>query len=125
MLGPGFTIPVVFAPSHFIITVRSLRWPADIPKSPYQVPVKGCPSWAKADAVKRSTAASRKNERTDFIKIPTLRYKKFRVVDFGLASKHEFRAMVIILANVLERIGVGAPTHREHLSRPRRCVRAR
>src|SRR5204863_7246614 len=59
------------------ITVRSLRWPGDIPKSPYQVPVKGCPSWATAATVIVNTAATTKNKRTDFIRLLPYGTKNF------------------------------------------------
>src|SRR5262245_29709457 len=120
--GPGFTIPVVFDPSHFSTTVRSLRLAGAEPKSPYQVPVNGCPSWAIADTVKIRTVAKRKTKRTDFIPTPPLRNKEFRVVDLGLAAEHQLGTVVIVLAYVFKWVEVGTPPHGENGCRPRRCI---
>src|SRR6185295_7575101 len=75
--GPGLTIPVTFLPSQFMITVKSLRFVAVWPNSPYQVPVIGCPSWATADAVNERTIR-RLIKHTDFTRIqpPYLRNKQ-------------------------------------------------
>src|SRR4051812_14015675 len=108
-----------------MMTVRSFRLLAVLPKSPYQGPVSGCPSCAMAENVSVRTTARRKTKRADFIRILTpnllaivLWNKEFRIVDFGLAAEHQLRAVIVVLADVFKRIGVGSPPHGEHIRRP-------
>src|SRR5690349_15696908 len=49
--GPGLMSPVTFLPSQFMTSVTGCRWVAVGPQSPDQVPVKGYPCWANANAV--------------------------------------------------------------------------
>src|SRR5262245_37854829 len=98
-------------------TVRSFLFAEFIPKSPYHVPVSGCPSWAMAEAAIIQAAASKKATRKNFIN-PPLRYVKLRVIDLGLTAQHEFGAVVVILADVFKCVCVGLPSHRKHLRRP-------
>src|SRR5471030_1960856 len=66
--GPGFTVPVMALPSHFISTRTWTCLPADGLQSPVQLPLSGCPNCAET-----GTAAARNTTK------PTARLSGFRI----------------------------------------------
>src|SRR5262245_39317077 len=116
--GPGFMVPVVCLPSHFMMIVRS-RFCLPTSYSPYHVPVSGCPSCAAIGAARAMTT------RTNSARMRHLRNEEPCVVDLFLAAEHQLGPLVELLADVLEQLVTRSPAQCEVGRGPRLRVRTR